>query len=64
MYTMEIRCILFICKGTCTSLKAVMLPYSFAVCALLKESRHDKDKSEKKRDSTGAKEDKKQYPLM
>ncbi|KAF4085540.1 hypothetical protein AMELA_G00096270, partial [Ameiurus melas] len=29
-----------------------------------KESRHDKEKSEKKRDSTGAKEDKKQYPLM
>uniref|UniRef100_A0A4W4EML8 THO complex subunit 2 n=1 Tax=Electrophorus electricus TaxID=8005 RepID=A0A4W4EML8_ELEEL len=28
-----------------------------------KESRHDKEKSEKKRDSTGAKEDKKQYPL-
>ncbi|KAG9271877.1 THO complex subunit 2 [Astyanax mexicanus] len=28
------------------------------------ESRHDKEKSEKKRDSTGAKEDKKQYPLM
>uniref|UniRef100_A0A671QYY8 THO complex subunit 2 n=1 Tax=Sinocyclocheilus anshuiensis TaxID=1608454 RepID=A0A671QYY8_9TELE len=28
------------------------------------ESRHDKEKSEKKRDSTGAKEEKKQYPLM
>lgn len=35
-----------------------------AVFAWEQESRHDKEKSEKKRDSTGAKEEKKQYPLM
>lgn len=33
-------------------------------CLLLKESRHDKDKPDKKekRDSSGGKEEKKQYP--
>nr|AAT68136.1 Tho2 [Danio rerio] len=30
---------------------------------IVNESRHDKEKSEKKRDSTGTKEEKKQYPL-
>lgn len=35
------------------------------MCIFLKESRHDKEKTEKKekRDSTGGKEEKKQYPF-
>lgn len=37
----------------------------FPICVFLKESRHDKEKAEKKekRDSTGGKEEKKQYPF-
>lgn len=38
----------------------------FPICGFfLKESRHDKEKTEKKekRDSTGGKEEKKQYPF-
>lgn len=37
----------------------------FLICVLSKESRHDKEKAEKKekRDSTGGKEEKKQYPF-
>lgn len=37
----------------------------FSICVFLKESRHDKEKTEKKekRDSTGGKEEKKQYPF-
>uniref|UniRef100_A0A673M191 THO complex subunit 2 n=1 Tax=Sinocyclocheilus rhinocerous TaxID=307959 RepID=A0A673M191_9TELE len=38
--------------------------HTFTNALVFQESRHDKEKSEKKRDSTGAKEEKKQYPLM
>lgn len=40
------------------------LEKSLFLFVIMQESRHDKEKSEKKRDSTGAKEDKKQYPFM
>uniref|UniRef100_A0A673M3X3 THO complex subunit 2 n=1 Tax=Sinocyclocheilus rhinocerous TaxID=307959 RepID=A0A673M3X3_9TELE len=38
--------------------------HTFTNALVFQESRHDKEKSEKKRDSTGAKEEKKQYPLI